>query len=413
MPDPAEMSRNMDADKIIGSLKESGNLRILSQMDHKGKDVASGQERMLNLSSNDYLGLASDADFYRGFAEKLSARLKDCGNEIPEDFLFSSSSSRLLTGNFNIYREVEAELASLYGKEAALVFGSGYHMNSGILPAVAEEGDIILADKLVHASIIDGMRLCRCRNVRFRHQDLDQLESLVERHHGSSGTVFIVTESIFSMDGDVTDLRRLVSIRKRYPNVVLYVDEAHAAGLRGSKGLGVAEEQGCIGDIDFLCGTLGKALASIGGFTVCSEENRLLLVNRMRPFIFTTALPPVNMLWTLHVLRALPYMEERRRHLERISARLRNTLAGYGFTSTSGSQIIPVTVGDSFLAGKLAAEFRHRGFCLMPVRPPTVPEGTSRLRISLTAAITDEDMDRFISAAAEILGPVHPEGQVK
>lgn len=393
----------MDAGKIIGSLKESGNLRMLSQMDHNGKDVTAGQERMLNLSSNDYLGLSSDAAFYRGFAEELSARLKDCSGGIPEDCLFSSSSSRLLTGNFNIYREVEAELAALYGTEAALVFGSGYHMNSGILPAVAEEGDLILADKLVHASIIDGMRLCRCRNVRFRHQDLDQLESLVERHHGSFGTVFIVTESIFSMDGDVTDLRRLVSIRKRYPNVVLYVDEAHAAGLRGSKGLGVAEEQGCIGDIDFLCGTLGKALASIGGYTVCSEENKLLLVNRMRPFIFTTALPPVNMLWTLHVLRSLPSMADRRKHLESISVRLRNTLSGYGFTSCSDSQIIPVMVGDSFLAGKLASEFRRRGFCLMPVRPPTVPEGTSRLRISLTAAMSDGDIDRFISAASEIL----------
>lgn len=413
MPDPAEMSRNMDADRILGPLKESGNLRILPQMDHNGKDVDYGHGRMLNLSSNDYLGLSSDAGFYRGFAEELSARLTDCGDEIPEDCLFSSSSSRLLTGNFNIYREVESELASMYGTESALVFGSGYHMNSGILPAVAEEGDLILADKLVHASIIDGMRLCRCRSIRFRHQDLDQLESLVERHHGSFGTVFIVTESIFSMDGDVTDLRRLVSIRKRYPNVVLYVDEAHAAGLRGSKGLGVAEEQGCIGDIDFLCGTLGKALASVGGFTVCSEENRLLLVNRMRPFIFTTALPPVNMLWTLHVLRALPSMGERRKHLDRISSGLREALAGYGFTSDSGSQIIPVTVGDSFLAGKLAAEFRSKGFCLMPVRPPTVPEGTSRLRISLTAAMTDKDMDRFISAAAEILGHVRPGSTVK
>lgn len=396
----------MDANRIIVSLKESGNLRTLSQMDHNGKDVTDSHERMLNLSSNDYLGLASDAAFCRGFAEKLSARLKGSGDEIPEDCLFSSSSSRLLTGNFNIYREVESELASMYGTEAALVFGSGYHMNSGILPAVAEEGDLILADKLVHASIIDGLRLCRCRSIRFRHQDLDQLEGLVERYHGSSGTIFIVTESIFSMDGDVTDLRRLVSVRKRYPNVVLYVDEAHAVGLRGRKGLGVAEEQGCIADIDFLCGTLGKALASIGGFTVCSEENRLLLVNRMRPFIFTTALPPVNMLWTLHVLQTLPSLGERRRHLDRISARLRDTLAGYGFTSASDSQIIPVTVGDSFLAGKLAAGFRRRGFCLMPVRPPTVPEGTSRLRISLTAAMTDEDMDRFISAAAEILGPL-------
>lgn len=393
----------MDANRIIGSLKENGNLRTLSQMDHNGKDVTAGQERMLNLSSNDYLGLSSDEDFYRGFAEKLSAELKDCGNGISEDCLFSSSSSRLLTGNFNIYGEVESELASLYGTEAALVFGSGYHMNSGILPAVSDEGDLILADKLVHASIIDGMRLCRCRSIRFRHQDLDQLESLVERYHGSFGTVFIVTESIFSMDGDVTDLRRLVSIRKRYPNVVLYVDEAHAAGLRGSSGLGIAEEQGCIRDIDFLCGTLGKALASIGGFTVCSAENRLLLVNRMRPFIFTTALPPVNMLWTLHVLRTLPSMGERRKHLASISSRLREALAGYGFVSSSESQIIPVTVGDSFLAGKLAAEFRRRGFCLMPVRPPTVPEGTSRLRISLTAAMTDEDMDRFISAAGEIL----------
>ena len=294
----------VDIENILSDLGTKGNLRHLVHAGHCGGSMLIGGQRMLNLSSNDYLGLASDTEFYADFLRNSGLGdyvMKTMSGEssgrecIPENFLFSASSSRLLTGNFSIYEAVENELCALYGTEAALVFGSGYHANSGILPAVTGPDDVILADKLVHASIIDGIRLSPAKTVRYRHQDLDQLESLLKRHHTACGKIFIVTESIFSMDGDVTDLARLAALKKEYGNVMLYVDEAHAVGVRGRTGLGVAQEQDCIPDIDFLIGTLGKALASAGGYVVCTKAVRDFLVNRMpgdNVLLFIVIVPP-------------------------------------------------------------------------------------------------------------------------
>ena len=213
----------VDIENILSDLGTKGNLRHLVHAGHCGGSMLIEGQRMLNLSSNDYLGLASDTEFYADFLRnsglgdyvmKTMSGESVYGKCIPEQFLFSSSSSRLLTGNFSIYDAVENELCALYGTEAALVFGSGYHANSGILPAVTGPDDVILADKLVHASIIDGIRLSPAKTVRYRHQDLDQLESLLKRHHTACGKIFIVTESIFSMDGDVTDLARLAALKR-------------------------------------------------------------------------------------------------------------------------------------------------------------------------------------------------------
>ena len=279
----------------LEQLAAKGNLRRLPQAIYKGKWVEKEGQCLLNLSSNDYLGLASDTRLREEFMETLSER----------DFLFSASSSRLLTGNFPVYAELEELLADLYQAEGALVLDSGYHMNVGILPAVTDAQTLILADKLVHASLIDGIRLSAARCIRYRHQDYGQLESLVEKYQVEYPRMVIVTESVFSMDGDVTDLLRLVALKRRYPQVMLYVDEAHAVGVRGTNGLGVAEEQGCIADIDFLCGTFGKALASVGAFVICRKLLRDYLVNKMRTLIFTTALPPLNIAWTRFVVAHL------------------------------------------------------------------------------------------------------------
>lgn len=239
-------------------LEEHSNLRRLPRMVHDGRDVIVDGKRMLNLSSNDYLGLASDRALREEFLRTLT----------PDTFLPTSSSSRLLTGNFTVYEELEAELARLFGKEAALVFNSGYHANTGILPAVSDAQTLILADKLVHASLIDGIRLSAAKCIRYRHNDLAQLERLLKEHHSAFRQIIIVTESIFSMDGDQADLPALAELKRRYGNVLLYVDEAHAFGVRGRQGLGCAEESGCTGDIDFLVGTFGKAAASAGAYIV-------------------------------------------------------------------------------------------------------------------------------------------------
>ena len=360
-------------------LEEHSNLRRLPKMVHDGRHVVVNGARMLNLSSNDYLGLASDRSLREEFLRTLT----------PDTFLPASSSSRLLTGNFTVYEELEAELAHLFGTEAALIFNSGYHANTGILPAVSDARTLILADKLVHASLIDGIRLSAAKCVRYRHNDLAQLERLLKEHHSAYRRIIIVTESIFSMDGDRADLQALAGLKRRY-DVLLYVDEAHAFGVRGKRGLGCAEESGCIRDIDFLVGTFGKAAASVGAYIVCRKTVREYLVNRMRTLIFTTGLPPVNIAWTLFVVRRLADMQERREHLAHIGRTLREALQARGYTC-----IVPMIVGQSADTVLQAEALQRHGFYALPVRPPTVPEGTSRIRFSLTAEIRSEEIEEL------------------
>lgn len=367
-------------------LEQTGNLRGLPGIELDGKWIHLDEKKMLNLSSNDYLGIASDQKMRQDFLSNLDI----------DKAIFSSSSSRLLTGNYPVYQKVEHLLTDLYKKESALVFSSGYHMNMGILPAIADKNTLILADKLVHASIIDGIRISSAQCIRYRHQDYRQLEELLDKHHAGFRSMIIVTESIFSMDGDVSPLPLLVLLKKKYPNTFLYVDEAHAVGVRGLNGLGIAEEEDCIPEIDLLCGTFGKAFASMGGFVVCSKIFRDYLINRMRTFIFTTALPPIQLEWSFFVLNQMINMKEERMWLRKSSQKVKEALEEKGFTSTSSSHILPVVIGDSKETILKAGEMQRKGFYMLPVRPPTVPEGTSRLRISLTAGITSAELNQLI-----------------
>lgn len=373
----------------LNQLEAKANLRRLPQLVHRGKWVEAAGHTMLNLSSNDYLGLAADLELRQEYLDGLSV----------DRLLLSSSSSRLLTGNFAVYEELEEELANRFGKEAALIFNCGYHANTGILPALSTPHTLILADKLIHASLIDGMQLSTATSMRFRHNDLKHLERLLEKYIDSYEQVFIVTESVFSMDGDRADLRQLVALKRRYPDkVMLYVDEAHAFGVFGPTGLGYAEELGCVADIDLLVGTFGKAAASAGAYVVCSKAIRSWLVNKMRPFIFTTALPPLSVDWTLFILRRLSSMQPRRDHLTRLGSSLRRQLEALNIPCPSESQIVPLLIGASADALLKAEALQRHGFYLLPVRPPTVPEGTSRIRISLTAAMTEEEMEHLKKA---------------
>lgn len=376
-----------DMEARLALLEAEGNLRSLPRLEHHGRYVNTpGSKPMLNLSSNDYLGLAARTDWWKEFI----------GNLQPEALLPTSSSSRLLTGNFPVCEELEEELAALLGCEATLLLGCGYHANTGILPAIADKSTLILADKLVHASLIDGIRLSGARCIRYRHNDLAQLERLLAQHHGMYSRIIVVTESIFSMDGDEADLPRLVALKKQYDHVMLYVDEAHAFGVRGQRGMGCAEEQGCISDIDLLVGTFGKAAASAGAFVACKQIIRRYLVNHMRPFIFTTALPPVNVAWTLHVVRRLPHLQEERRHLATLTGQLRQGLCQAGLQCPGSSHIAPLIVGESAEAVRLAEHLQRQGFYALPVRPPTVPPGTARIRFSLTAALKAEEVESLL-----------------
>ena len=376
----------------LETLAHNGNLRKLPEMEPQGVYLAHNGVPMLNLSSNDYLGLADNMALKSEFLQTLD----------PKTCRFSSTSSRLLTGNYPAYTRLEKRLAQLYGAESALVFNSGYHANSGILPAVTDSRSLILADKLVHASIVDGIGLSKARCIRYRHNNYEQLERLVAENADQYERIFIVTESIFSMDGDESDLPRLVALKRQYPQVYLYLDEAHAFGVRGELGLGCAEEQGVVGDIDFLVGTFGKAAASMGAFVICSETMKQYLVNTMRPLIFTTALPPVNLEWTLFIVNKICNMQKRREHLAQIGRRVREALNPLNGGIVSSSHIIPYVLGESERAVEVALRLQHEGFYLLPVRPPTVPPGTSRLRISLNAECRDSDIDRLITTLQHI-----------
>jgi len=369
----------------IRQLRDKDGLRCLRNIEIRGNKIILHGRTLLNLSSNDYMGIGADTALWESFLREECSR---------GDFGGGACSSRLLTGNHPAYTSLENRLANWYGSESALVLDSGYHANIGILPALTSSKDLILADKLVHASLIDGIRLSSAEVVRYRHNDFGQLESLLKKRREDHKQVFIVTESVFSMDGDLADLPKLVELKKKY-DCLLYVDEAHGVGVRGDSGLGLAEEQGCLADIDLLVGTFGKAVASQGAFVVCGEIVREYLVNTMRPLIFSTALPPLSVRWTEYIMKRLIGRNDARRHLAGLSARLRDNLASLGFQTAGESHIVPLIVRNNTQAVRLSEYFCENGFFALPIRTPTVPAGSERLRFSLTANLTERHIDQI------------------
>lgn len=371
----------------LDSLKQTGNFRQFKSIVQHGKWVELQQQRMLNLSSNDYLGIASDLQIREAFFDHCSVDSKR----------MSSSSSRLLTGNYPEYEQFEYDMSQSFNQRAVLLFNSGYHMNIGILPAIADSHTLILSDKLIHASMIDGIRLSKAKLIRYRHNDLLHLKQLIEQYHDDPlyQRIIVVTESIFSMDGDETDLTALVSLKYQFSKIMLYVDEAHAIGVRGKQGLGCAEQYAVIDDIDFLVGTFGKALASVGGYIVCHPILKDYLINKMRSLIFSTAQPPINMAWTHFIWNKMKKMQEQRAHLSDLSLQLLQYILEQGYECPSSSQIIPLILGDSQRALERAQQLQQSGFYILPVRPPTVPQGSSRLRICMNSQLNQDELERL------------------
>ena len=380
-------------DRISEELEELKSLdryRVLPDITARlGKDIEVNGKRLLNLSSNDYLGLGDDTALLEGYLREF--RLGS--------HAMTSSSSRLLTGNHPLYDQLENALAALYNRQSAMVFNSGYHANIGILPALCNRHDLVLSDRLNHASIIDGMKIAEAPYQRYRHADYDHLEELLAGARGRYRQIFIVTESVFSMDGDLADLSRLVALKEKY-GAFLIVDEAHGVGVFGVHGLGLCEASGMVPQIDIITGTFGKALASTGAFAVMSSLVREYLLNTMRSFIFTTALPPVILGWSLLTLERQVSMFSERAALLQLAARLRHELTGRGFDVPGESHIVPVITGGNDLAVALAERLKDAGFLCMPVRPPTVPEKGARIRISLRSTLQWEDIARI----PEIIG---------
>jgi len=358
----------------------------------QGAHITIDGRKLLNLSSNDYLGLGSDRVLFSSWMAGVQEERDEDGR-----YAMSSSSSRLLTGHHPVCDDLEAAIAQAYGCEAALVFNSGYHANTGILPALSTRHDMILSDRLNHASIIDGIRIADAGYRRFRHADYDHLEELLDAAAGRYRQIFIITESVFSMDGDLADLRRLVELKQRY-GAMLIVDEAHGVGVFGSRGLGLSEQEDVVREIDIIIGTFGKALASTGAYAVMSRLFRDYLVNTMRTLIFTTALPPIVPGWSLVTFSRQLGMSKEREHLLGLASILRDSLREAGFDVPGESHIVPVILGDDRHAVSMAGQLRKAGFHALPVRPPTVPENSSRLRFSLRADLTGSDISALADA---------------
>lgn len=372
----------------LSRLDATDSRRVLTELAPVGLCADHGGRRLLNLSSNDYLGLSARGDLSSEFFAGFSG---GCG--YPG---MSAVSSRLLTGNHPEYALLEADLSTLYGR-AALATNSGYHANVGLFAALCGAEDLILSDALNHASIIDGVRLSGARRETFPHLGYGGLEELLAARRDEFRDVFIVTESLFSMDGDRADLARLVELKKRF-NCVLILDEAHAVGVFGGRGLGLAEAAGVLPDIDVLVGTFGKALASAGAFIIASPVVREFLVNRMRTLIYSTGLPPMTVAWSRFTLGKAVGMARERAHLADLSERLRRGIAARGGRTAGTSQIVPLIIGSNGDTVRAAQVLRAAGFLAFPIRPPTVPEGSSRIRFSLNAGLEPGQIDALLAA---------------
>ncbi|SDP76698.1 aminotransferase class I/II-fold pyridoxal phosphate-dependent enzyme [Desulforhopalus singaporensis] len=382
---------------LLSELKRTDSFRELHPLSgRKGCRITYNGRELLNLTSNDYLGIGSDSELHQRFFSTITR------DEIPDTFGLGSTSSRLLCGDRRIFHELEHTIARRYGFPACLFYNSGYHANIGILPSLLTRKDLILSDKLNHASIHDGIRLARADCKRFRHCDYEHLEQLLTKHRGGYENAVIVTESVFSMDGDVADLQRLVRLKEKF-DCTLYLDEAHAIGLYGPGALGQAEQQDVLHHIDLLVAPFGKAPGSMGALVLCTKEIRQVLINKSRALIFTTALPPIVASWNLFVFNHMLTLQKKRDHLNHISTLLRNDLRNHGLKTKGTTNIVPVVIGDNLLTVTAARRMQELGYYILPVRPPTVPKGSSRFRLSLTADMQENDIRGIAPCLAMII----------
>ena len=384
---------NEEIRRELEELERKGRRRRLRTVEaRRGPWVRVSGRWLLNLSSNDYLGFSAEPP-------EISTL-----EEILERFGLGAGAARLLSGNHALYAELEEELARLYGRPA-LIFSSGYLANLGVLSGLCGRRDAIFSDKLVHASLIDGMRLSGAAFYRYPHLDLEALEGLLKKYRGKHRRAVILTESVFSMDGDFPDLSALSELSARY-EALLVVDEAHAVGVFGERGLGLSEELGVLSRVDVLIGTFGKALGSYGAFVVAREEIRELLVNRARSFIFTTALPAVVVAGALAGLKRAVAAVDRRGRVRKLSRFLRGALGLPAEGLSSEVPIVPVILGEDRRALSVSERLYEAGFLAPAIRPPTVPEGTARLRLSLSATMEEHDLLRLADHLKdEICGP--------
>jgi len=371
-------------EKFLAERRRSGLFRVLRPVQsRKAGIITCNGRKFRDFSSNDYLALA-------GHPRLIEASIK-----ATEKFGTGCSASRLLSGDFQIHHQLEEKTAAFKGKEAALVFNSGYQANVGIISALYKSSDAVFADKLSHASILDGISLSGARLLRFAHNDAGHLESLLKKNDGKFKNRLIVTETIFSMDGDRPPLGQLVELKERY-GCELMIDEAHATGVFGADGSGVAAEDGLIERVDLIMGTFSKALGSFGAYLAGSKRIIDYLVNTARSFIYSTALPAGVIAANIAAMEVVERQPYRRQRLLENADYFRGGLCRRCLEVRGCSQIVPLIVGQAQRAVELSEFLLKKGFRVLAIRPPTVPSGQSRLRFSLTCHHSREILKELI-----------------
>ena len=380
--------------EVLGQLREDHLERVLNPYTECGGRIHIGGREFLNFSCNDYLGLARNPALAKASADAAAS------------FGAGATASRLVTGTLTLHETLEHRLAAFKGYPAALLFGSGFLTNTGVIPSLVGRDDAVFADRFVHASILDAIALSRARLSRFQHNDPASLDSALSKYP-PSGRRLVVTESVFSMDGDLAPLPDLARVARKH-GAMFMVDEAHATGVFGPAGSGLVREHKLEQTVNISMGTMSKAFGGYGGFVACTRDMRNLLVNRARSFIYSTALPPAVL---GAAIAALDLMEQNPgwgAELLRRADGFRKALAGAGLnTMQSASQIVPVLVGDNQKALSLSRRLRENGILCVAIRPPTVPPDTARLRFSVSLAHTEKDLE---FAATQIVAAARAEG---
>jgi 8-amino-7-oxononanoate synthase len=367
----------------LEQIKNSGLYRVTRLI--SGKQAARVQmngSEVLMLCSNNYLGLAD------------SPTLIQASVEATQLYGTSSGASRLVSGTMALHEELESEVASFKHTEASLIFNSGYAANTGLIAALVGRGDVIFSDRLNHASIIDGSLLSSAKIIRYPHNDTSALETLLKSHRGT-GRALIVTDAVFSMDGDIAPLREIVALKQAY-NALLMVDDAHGSGVLGDQGKGTAELLQVAGEIDINMGTFGKAMGSFGAYAAVSLELRELLINRARSFIFSTSLPPSVLAASMAAIDVVRSSEGKRlrEQLKANAEHFRSLLKQAGFTLPDGStQIIPILTGEAETTMRFSEMLLSEGIFAQGIRPPTVPAGSCRLRCTVMSTHSIQDLE--------------------
>ena len=387
------MSEKKDKHSFINDAlekrKQEHQFRTLKPLENQGGAhiIKNDGVEYINFSSNDYLGLSNHPELIKR------------SNEFTSKYGVGSGASRLVTGTFSIHSELEKKLAEIFNAEEAILFNSGFQANTSILPAVTDRNSLILADKKIHNSLIQGAILSRAAFKRFEHNHYDDLEELL-KSAGSEryNRIWIVSETVFSMDGDRNDIDRLIEISEKY-NALLYSDDAHAVGVLGEKGLGL--NYGKDG-IDISLGTFGKAFGSFGAFDLCSKEMKDYLINFAGGFIYSTSLPP-NVIGAIDAaLDLIPEMDQERTQLMKNVEYVRTEIQKLGYdTTASDSQIIPIIIGDEQETIELSNQLKEKGLWVSSIRPPTVEKVASRLRITLSVKHTKEHLDKLLKELAD------------